>query len=692
MIGVGIGLPFFKSFGGIDAQAQAHFNRVIADGGLVPSGLNGVNAFFNTIKTIYGTADINTAISVGLDPQVLGYKLGAGSGTTLGQAAQKLYSPKDVFGGIGTGNAYWEGNGVSGNRVNATAYTTNYTSIEFNTYVNCTDTVSAATNTIGGLGNDEIFQLYNNSTTTFYLIFYWRNNAGVQKFAQSTAIAMTSINNKYIKITVENSGADQICKMYTSSDNVTFANVYQQTITTSTGFTNGSKIPSVGAYNTVAGEFEGKIYRMTFANSIGGAPVVDFNPNQYTGANTWTSTTSEVWTVNRTGAGLADVVQTTAASQPLLLTHTSGENYYQGVGVTGNFVSTPNSAANSNNGNKEIIVKFSTNDTTSSSDIVSKDEVGSNRAYAILYDHSSQRFSIVITTDLTSTSVVNTDSGTILRNYAGWYKVTFTFSAGVLSIRTYESLDNINYTQVGSTITRNGNNFIGTNAILNIGSRSSTFGSCIAKIYRVTISNSIGGTPAVDFNPNSYNAATSQTQWTSSTGEIWSIQTGTATTGYKGVLVNRTIVQGDRIGDSMTSGTLASRQYFTSYSAHRFLSYTLDNTIYSGGSTSHILYVGLSGQTIYNGANLNSGNTSTLINLATSDFNSTSSKIRINAAADVSGNSGNQTSTDLKIFVYLGTQFGNANLNTLIQTNSINSDAIKTEMYNYIKSINNNAF
>jgi hypothetical protein len=51
-IGLGLGLQFYRIINGVDAQAQAHYDRVIADGGLVPSGLSGVNAFFNTIKTI----------------------------------------------------------------------------------------------------------------------------------------------------------------------------------------------------------------------------------------------------------------------------------------------------------------------------------------------------------------------------------------------------------------------------------------------------------------------------------------------------------------------------------------------------------------------------------------------------------------------------------------------------------------
>jgi hypothetical protein len=87
-------------WGGIDAQAQAHYDRVIADGGVLPSGLGGVNAFFQVVKNIYATSDITTAISVGLDAQVLGYKLGAGAGTTLGQAAQKLYSCSGASGDV----------------------------------------------------------------------------------------------------------------------------------------------------------------------------------------------------------------------------------------------------------------------------------------------------------------------------------------------------------------------------------------------------------------------------------------------------------------------------------------------------------------------------------------------------------------------------------------------------------------
>jgi len=491
MINIGIGIPFIrrKSGAAIDAQAQAHFDRVIADGGQVPSGLSGVNAFFIAVKAIYGTSDITTAISVGLDAQVLGYKLGAGAGTTAGQAAQKLYSCS----------------GASG-----------------------------------------------------------------------------------------------------------------------------------------------------------------------------------------------DVVQTTAASQPLLLTHTTGQNYWFGSGVAGNFVSTPNAAANSNNGNKEFVFNFSTNNTSSLSNFVSKDDVGSNRAYAVLYDHTNQRFALVITTDLTSTTVVNTDSGTILRNYAGWYKLTFSFSGGILSIKTFNSLDNITYTEIGTTKTVNGNNFIGTNSNLIIGARSSTFDGCIAKINRITISNSIGGAPVVDFNPNQYNAATSQTQWTSSTGEVWTINTGTAATGYKGVLVNRTIVQGDGVDDTLVSSTLPSKQFFSQHVALNPLNIPSSGGAYyvDGGGANGLIFGNADGLIVFNGAELSfTGDLEYRLQYAQADFNNTNSNLYLNNSNNVNGATGTRTTTSIALFSNgSGGAFGNALISTIISAITIDTSTQRTNVYNYVRSINNNAF
>jgi hypothetical protein len=477
-LGFGIGIPFIRVSRGaaIDAQAQAHFDRVIADGGLVPSGLSGVNAFFTTIKTIYATADITTAISVGLDAQVLGYKLGAGAGTTAGQAAQKLYSCS----------------GASG-----------------------------------------------------------------------------------------------------------------------------------------------------------------------------------------------DVVQTTAASQPLLLVH-SGENYYQGVGVASNYVTTPSSAVSNITGDIEMVAKISIYDETGEKVIIAK-RAGASASYVFSLTSKLLRFRI------NTTTYDSNASHSFAVNEEFFAKVTRQQSSG--DIKFFTSLDGVTYTQLGTTIS-------GITVPIDTFSIPLTVGllgdlnsfAMKGKIFRATISNTIGGAPVVDFNPNQYNAATSQTQWTSSTGEIWTINTGTATTGYKGVLVDRSIVQTDGIDDQLLSGTVSSYQYISRIVSAR--PYNMSNFagFVSGTSDNHLLYNNSSTLASYNGVTLNFTGISipNFLRVFQADFNSVSSENFSNNISVATGNTGTRSSTQIRLGVNIAAAiFGNALINTLIDTNPISTSPQRTSMYNYIRSINN---
>lgn len=91
MLGVGIGVPFCTNHGGFSTDAIAHYNRVIADGGVIPAGLVGVNFVFLQLQSALGTSYLTYSATC-YDPQYLGYKKGTGSGITLGQATQKLYA------------------------------------------------------------------------------------------------------------------------------------------------------------------------------------------------------------------------------------------------------------------------------------------------------------------------------------------------------------------------------------------------------------------------------------------------------------------------------------------------------------------------------------------------------------------------------------------------------------------------
>jgi hypothetical protein len=476
---------------GIDAQAQAHYDRVIADGGLIPSGLVGVNNFFKTVKGIYGTSDITTAISVGLDAQVLGYKLGAGAGTTAGQAAQKLYSCS----------------GASG-----------------------------------------------------------------------------------------------------------------------------------------------------------------------------------------------DVVQTTAASQPLLLVH-SGANYFQGVGVGGNYVSTPNAAANQILGDFDFKAEIAPYVLNEFSSIATKYIFGGQRSfYWRLMDDA--KIQIVLRVSGVDTSVVSSVAYPFAINLKRWIQVTRNETNG--EVNFYTSTDGATFTQLGTTQSGPIGSLENAATPLEIGALSAgAFSVFRGKIYRVTLSNSIGGAPVVDFNPSQYNAATSQTQWTSTTGEVWSIQTGTATTGYKGVLVDRSIVQGDGVDDTLDLNTFILPQPFTIYPAFNNIGDTSNGFLFDAVNTSsnRVLMIRDGGLNFSYETTPSSGavaisRTVKTLELNSVVFNGASSSVQRNNGSSVIGNIGSSGFTSLRLGRASGSGGSNGNYvyNTFIIVSSADNSTIRTSMYNYIRSINNNAF
>lgn len=488
-IGIGIGLTFGRRKG-IDAQAQAAFNSLQSAGFTTPQGITGINAAFKTIKTIYGTSDITTAISFFGDPS-LAYQIGAGSGTTLGQAIRTL--------------------------------------------------------------------------------------------------------------------------------------------------------PNI------------------------------IDPTRAT-----------------------DAVQTTAASQPLLLVH-SGENYWQGVGVAGNFVRTPNAAANQITGNIEITAQINPLVLNIDQNIVNKSGVsGVTMGYNFFLNSAGGlNFSFSptgsVATRTTVSSTVSLSSVGLSANTIFWVRITRNATSG--DIQFFTSTNGTTFSQLGATINALIGNLFNSTEQLNIGTWGDVLHYFTGKIYRATISNSIGGAPVVDFNPNQYNPSTSQTQWTSSTGEVWSINTGTATTGYKGVLVDRTIMQGDGVDDRLSATALANKTVLTKYVAEKFSG----NAQYlcSNSSNAMLIYTNGSGVIRASSATevvFNNATRFTRTDLLTAVFD-TSGITLVNNANQLTGNlSSAGTGTGLFLFSGSSGSFMCATINTYIESIGANNSTQRTAMYNYIRSINNNAF
>jgi hypothetical protein len=91
-----------------------------------------------------------------------------------------------------------------------------------------------------------------------------------------------------------------------------------------------------------------------------------------------------------------------------------------------------------------------------------------------------------------------------------------------------------------------------------------------AIVFRATISNSIGGSPVVDFNPSSYNRATSQTSWVSATGETWTLNTAPTNNALKATIVDQTMIMGNGTSYGMRAPSLnINDTAITSYTVFR---------------------------------------------------------------------------------------------------------------------------
>lgn len=496
MINIGIGIPFGQRSAGIDPQAKIAFDSLQSAGFTTPQGITGINAAFKTIKTIYGTSDITTAISFFGDPS-LAYQIGAGSGTTLGQAIRTL--------------------------------------------------------------------------------------------------------------------------------------------------------PNI------------------------------IDPTRAT-----------------------DAVQTTAASQPLLLVH-EGVNYWFGVNVAGNYVGTSATVTAATQLDVVAYVIASPAHVNSTT-IISNDGTARNFVFNCV-DVSAGTLQLRAGTPFTSyNSTVGVGN---FNNYSGWIRATYNQNGINGDVTFYTSSDSpttnynsLNWTQLGSIVTSASTGLQTGTSSIQVGANNTT-NNFQGKISRATISNSIGGAPVVDFNPNQYNPSTSQTQWTSSTGEVWTINTGTATTGYKGVLVDRTIVQGDGVDDSLaTSSTINLGSVFTLYAAFKgynneggsgritFGKQNIDGAVFRNSLVNIGSWIGAGG-----GIVLNQTATSLNLNLATFKRKVSSNTLQVNNGA-IATNTGTNPIVQSNISVFFATSYGFSN--SLITSGIISKleddTTQKTSMYNYIRSINNNAF
>lgn len=240
------------------------------------------------------------------------------------------------------------------------------------------------------------------------------------------------------------------------------------------------------------------------------------------------------------GSYIGDMVQNTTVNQPILLKY-NGEKYYWGSGVEGNYCIS--NTTNAITDDIEIILKKYNFNT-----LLNQECLFSNNSNIVLFKGVDGKLEFYLNNgaivDITSSTVIPYSANTDF-----YIKCNRKRSTGIANI--FLSLDGINW---GNGVVYDGTPFAtgtGTTSAIITGSYyqiGSYFASiCLSgKLQGLTISPTIGGTPTVNFDFTNYNPAVSETTWTSSTRETWTLNrpvTYIAKSYSKSTIVTRTNIQ-----------------------------------------------------------------------------------------------------------------------------------------------------
>jgi len=248
------------------------------------------------------------------------------------------------------------------------------------------------------------------------------------------------------------------------------------------------------------------------------------------------------------------------------------------------------------------------------------------------------------------------------------------------NVMFFTSLNGITYTQLGTTVA-GATGAIDYDAVpLRIGAIATSLAQVFSGAieYVKLFKDDTFTTATQFFDPTSYNASVSQTTIPSSTGEVYTLNVGTASTGYKVVIVDKTIIQSNGIDTTFATLTIARNQPYTEYIVGR----RLGTGNFLERATGNIRGHDATNYSLNNGVLLNLANTSRNRQLLTYRSNGASSGMAVNNGSETTGDAGTNNGTDLTV---LG---GNHSLNSLIVSTDNDTGAARTAIYNYLKTIN----
>jgi len=349
------------------------------------------------------------------------------------------------------------------------------------------------------------------------------NGIAVTNVSSSIPTGYTDLTSRWIRATWRQS--DGRVQFFTGLDGISWTQLgTDQSIVIGSIF-SGTATLEIGSFDSGAASLlSGRVYRAQIYNGIAGTLVFDANFSlaaKLATSFTESSSNAATVTINTSGAtgarisGERDLYQGTVANQPVYLPFT-GSKYAYLNGTSGNYLSTPDSAALDITGDIDIRAQVSLIDWTPSviNRIVSK-RTAAQEAYSIHVNTSGR---IVFEWwDSTSTlfSRDSTVSPTIADGATLWIRVTLDVDNGASQaiLIFYTSNDGVIWTQLGSTITITSTTSIrNTTAPLELGTwGTGTTQPMSGNFYRAQIYNGINGTLAFDFNPATYTTGSTLT-------------------------------------------------------------------------------------------------------------------------------------------------------------------------------------
>lgn len=264
-----------------------------------------------------------------------------------------------------------------------------------------------------------------------------------------------------------------------------------------------------------------------------------------------------------------DFIQTTAANQPLGLVN-SGTNYVWLPGVSGNYFSTPNSVNNQLIGDFSIEARVRSNSTSSFQAMIGKyTGTGANGNF-IFRTSNANELQLIVSQGASDFTYTSTTTLPYSVNTVFFARVSRNSTTGV--VRFFISTTGTSWTQLGSDVSGITGNLNNPNISVEVGSTvTGTSNNFQGEIYYVNLyKDSTFTTPTQIFNPASYNRATSQTSWTSTTGEVWTLNTPNTNNALKAAIVDTTIIMGNGTSYGLQAASLNMNQAaITSYTTFR---------------------------------------------------------------------------------------------------------------------------